>query len=91
VKAVVRWHHERYDGTGYPDRLKGDEIPLSAQIVGILDVYDSLMTNRPNQPALTADEAIARIALCRGWWSDRVVDAFLAGVAQHLGGRSSST
>src|SRR5437867_2404423 len=43
LKPIIRWHHERYDGTGYPDRLKGDEIPLAAQIVGMLDVYDALM------------------------------------------------
>jgi putative nucleotidyltransferase with HDIG domain len=89
VKAIVRSHHERYDGTGYPDRLKGAEIPLSAQVVGILDVYDSLMTTRPHQPALTGDEAIGRIALCRGWWSEQVVEAFLTTVAQNSGGRSS--
>src|SRR5206468_1663243 len=40
IKPIIRWHHERYDGSGYPDRLKGDEIPLAAQIVGILDLYD---------------------------------------------------
>src|SRR5207247_1287969 len=42
LKPIIRWHHERYDGTGYPDHLKGDEIPLAAQIVGMLDVYDAL-------------------------------------------------
>src|SRR6266513_387665 len=45
LKPVIRWHHERYDGTGYPDRLKGDEIPLAAQLVGILYVYDALTTS----------------------------------------------
>src|SRR5258706_2547580 len=41
LKPIIRWHHERYDGTGYPDRLRGDEIPVSAQIVGIVDAYDT--------------------------------------------------
>ena len=82
VRPIMRWHHERHDGSGYPDRLKGDEIPLSAQIVGILDVYDSMTTTRPNQPALTAKEAVVRIVLCRAWWSERTLEAFLATVAQ---------
>ena len=81
LKAVVRWHHEHYDGSGYPDRLKGDEIPISAQIVGILDLYDSLTTPRLKQPTLTVDQAVRRITECRHWWSERVVEAFLAIVA----------
>ncbi|MGH7672399.1 MAG: HD-GYP domain-containing protein, partial [Gemmatimonadales bacterium] len=81
LKPIIRWHHERYDGTGYPDRLKGDEIPLAAQIVGILDVYDELTTARPNQPALPVDQAVAWITAHRAWWSERVFDAFLKAVA----------
>ena len=42
IKPLIRWHHEKYDGTGYPDRLRGDEIPIEAQIIGIVDVYDAL-------------------------------------------------
>ena len=52
IKPIVRWHHERYDGSGYPDRLRGDDIPVSAQIVGIADVYDALTSTRPYRPAL---------------------------------------
>jgi putative nucleotidyltransferase with HDIG domain len=77
LKPVIRWHHERYDGSGYPDRLKGDEIPLAAQIVGILDVYDALMTARAYQPARTADQALAELTRYRRWWSDPVFEAFL--------------
>jgi len=77
LKPVIRWHHERYDGTGYPDRLKGDEIPLAAQIVGILDVYDALTTSRAYQPARTADQALAELTRYRRWWSDPVFEAFL--------------
>src|SRR5204862_216013 len=47
LKPIIRWHHERYDGTGYPDRLRGDEITLSSHVVGIADVYDALTTARP--------------------------------------------
>ncbi|HEY2806074.1 MAG TPA: HD domain-containing phosphohydrolase [Gemmatimonadales bacterium] len=82
VRPVIRWHHERYDGTGYPDRLRGDEIPLSAQIVGILDVYDAMMTSRPHQVAFTSQQALARISLSRDWWSKRVYEAFLEVISQ---------
>ena len=77
LKPIIRSHHERYDGTGYPDRLRGDEIPLGAQIVGILDAFDALTTTRGDQVALSVDEAIAEIKRRRGWWSERVFDAFL--------------
>ncbi|HEX9610474.1 MAG TPA: HD domain-containing phosphohydrolase [Gemmatimonadales bacterium] len=76
IKPIIRWHHEKYDGTGYPDRLEGDEIPVGAQIVGILDFYDALTNARPNQAALPPDRALAHITQCRGWWSERVFDAF---------------
>src|SRR5207247_318449 len=66
IKPVIRWHHERYDGTGYPDRLCGDEIPVSAQIVGIVDVYDALTTTRPYRPAFSRPAALAQIDRCRG-------------------------
>src|SRR6266700_562377 len=72
LKPIIRSHHERYDGTGYPDRLKGDEIPLGAQIVGILDAFDALTTTHAYQAALPVAEAIAQITRRRGWWSDRV-------------------
>jgi HD-GYP domain-containing protein (c-di-GMP phosphodiesterase class II) len=82
VRPIIRWHHEHHDGTGYPDRLRGDEIPLGAQIVGILDVYDAMMTTRPHQAAFTSQQALARISLSRSWWSERVFEAFLEVVAR---------
>lgn len=81
LKPIIRSHHERYDGTGFPDRLKGDDIPLGAQIVGILDVFDALTTTRAYQAALSTDQAIAEITRRRSWWSPRVFDAFLKVVA----------
>ncbi len=82
LKPIIRWHHERYDGTGYPDRLRGEEIPVSAQVVGIVDVFDALTTDRPYRPALSFDAALAEIERCRGWWSGAVHDAFGASVAR---------
>jgi putative two-component system response regulator len=58
VRPIIRHHHERYDGSGYPDGLQGDEIPLVAQIMGVVDVYDAVTTRRPYQGPHTAQEAI---------------------------------
>jgi len=77
LKPIIRWHHERYDGTGYPDRLRGDEIPVAAQIVGIVDVYDALTTARSYRPAMSHESAMLEIEKCRGWWSEAVYNAFL--------------
>ncbi|HKW42207.1 MAG TPA: HD domain-containing phosphohydrolase, partial [Gemmatimonadales bacterium] len=76
LKPIIRWHHERYDGTGYPDGLSGDAIPLFAQIVGLVDVYDALTTARPYRPAFTRGEALAQMAGARSWWSEAVFNAF---------------
>ena len=77
LKPIIRWHHERYDGTGYPDRLRGDEIPVAAQIVGIVDVYDALTTARSYRPAMSHEAALVEIEKCRSWWSEQVYAAFL--------------
>jgi putative nucleotidyltransferase with HDIG domain len=76
IKPMIRWHHEKYDGTGYPDRLKGDEIPLSAQIICIVDVYDALTTTRSYRPAMEHAEAMRRMEESRQWWSPAVYAAF---------------
>lgn len=60
-REITRWHHERYDGRGYPDGLKGDEIPLSAQIVSLVDVYDALTSERVYKPAFSHEKAIQMI------------------------------
>ncbi len=77
LKPIIRWHHERFDGTGYPDHLRGDEIPIAAQVVGVVDVYDALTTARPYRPALSRDAALSEIEKCRGWWSEAVYAAFV--------------
>ena len=83
VRPIVRWHHERLDGSGYPDGLKGDRIPLLAQITGIADVYDAIVSVRPYkaaQPAAVACE-ILRDEVKRGRQRADLVDAFLQAVA----------
>ncbi len=82
LKPIIRHHHERYDGTGYPDRLRGDAIPLSAQVVGIVDVFDALTTTRPYRQAFSRRAAVATIEGSRGLWSDAVLRAFFASLAQ---------
>ena len=62
--SICRWHHERYDGRGYPDGLKGDEIPIEAQIVALADVYDALTSERVYKKAFPHEEAIRMI--CNG-------------------------
>lgn len=61
AKEICRWHHERYDGRGYPDGLKGDEIPISAQVVALADVYDALVSERCYKKAYSHEKAIQMI------------------------------
>ena len=77
IKPIIRWHHEKYDGSGYPDRLRGDEIPVNAQIICIVDVFDALTTTRSYRPALSHAEALIKIQECRGWWRPDVHQAFM--------------
>lgn len=58
---ICRWHHERYDGRGYPDRLEGEKIPISAQVVAMADVYDALTSKRVYKPAFTHEKAVEMI------------------------------
>ena len=78
VLPVIRYHHEKMNGTGYPDKLKGEEIPLTARILQIVDVYDALTTSRPYKPALTVEEALAvmKKEVKRGWWDSHVFAEF---------------
>jgi putative two-component system response regulator len=80
VRPIVRWHHERLDGTGYPDGLRGDQIPLSAQIVGIVDVFEAVTNERPYQRKRTGDEALEllRAEVARGWRRADLIEPFAA-------------
>ena len=85
VKPIVRWHHEKIDGSGYPDGLRGDELPLSAQIIGIADVFDALTTARSYRAALPRGKALAELHRCRHWWWPEVYEAFRASVGAEGG------
>src|SRR5207247_8059185 len=74
-----------------PDRLRGDEIPLSAQIVGIADVYDALTSTRPYRPALSRERALTEMERCRGWWSEAVCTAFRKSLADPRGPTAESS
>ena len=78
IAAVVLHHHEWYDGTGYPAGLKGDEIPIAARIVCVVDAYGAMITRRSYKDAFTEEHARAELARCTGTQFDPgVVEAFL--------------
>lgn len=66
VVPIIKHHHERYDGKGYPDGLKGNDIPYLARIVSIVDTFDAMTTNRPYRKALTTEESLHEIERCKG-------------------------
>ncbi len=78
VLPIIRHHHEKLDGSGYPDGLKGEQIPITARVLQIVDVYDALTTRRPYKTALTSSEAIAVMTeeVGRGWWDPRIFEHF---------------
>jgi putative two-component system response regulator len=80
VRAIVRHHHERLDGSGYPDGLKGDHIPLVAQIIGLVDAYDALTTRRAYQHSHAHEAAfeILRDHVRLGWRSADLTESFIA-------------
>jgi len=80
VLPIIRWHHERQDGSGYPDHLKGDQIPITARVLQTVDIYDALTTDRPYRKALPMERAfeILRDEVRRGWWDGALVNDFEA-------------
>jgi len=96
VLPIIRHHHEKQDGSGYPDGLKGEEIPLTARILQVTDVYDALTTDRPYRKALPLEKAlvIMREEVKRGWWDGPLVDKLEALVTRSAvpvaGGRCES-
>jgi PAS domain S-box-containing protein len=83
--TIALTHHERYDGSGYPRGLKGEEIPLEGRITAVADVFDALLSDRCYRSALTADEAVEIIKAGRGTQFDpRIVDHLIAGLDEVL-------
>ena len=80
VRPIVRHHHERSDGTGYPDRLKGEAVPLLARIISIVDAYDAMTTERPYKAARTPDAAFSELRreACMGLKNEDLVEEFIA-------------
>jgi HD-GYP domain-containing protein (c-di-GMP phosphodiesterase class II) len=77
VAELVRHHQERWDGTGYPDRLRGNEIPIGARILAVVDAYGAITETRPYRAARTHEEAVAEIQRCAGTQFDpQAVEAF---------------
>jgi len=78
VHPIIRYHHERMDGSGYPDGLKGDQIPLTARVLQVVDIYDALTTDRPYRRGLSSDEAIEKLRneARRGWRDTDLIDAW---------------
>lgn len=77
IKPIVRAHHEKLDGTGYPDRLRGDEIPFDAQLICVVDVFDALTSTRSYRGAMSHAQAVAELHACRHWWRRDLFEAFM--------------
>ena len=83
VKPIIRGHHERWDGKGYPDGLAGDAIDVGARIVNVADSYDAMVTHRPYNNPMTWEQAVARLKQIAGSQHDpKVTEAFLAVLAR---------
>jgi putative two-component system response regulator len=87
VLPIIRHHHEKLDGSGYPDGLKDEQIPLTARIMQVTDVYDALTTNRPYRACLTREQAfeIMREEVRRGWWDGYLVEELRALIIEQEG------
>lgn len=78
VLPIIRHHHEKCDGSGYPDGLRRGEIPITARVLQLVDVYDALTTERPYKPAFSVNNAlqIMKGEVSKGWWDPEIFDAF---------------
>jgi HD-GYP domain-containing protein (c-di-GMP phosphodiesterase class II) len=82
---MVRHHHEHWDGSGYPYRLKGKDIPLGARIIAVANEFDAMTNDRPHRHALPVDRAASILRDGRGiQWDPAIVDAFLQSIADRL-------
>jgi putative two-component system response regulator len=78
VLPIIRHHHEKLDGSGYPDGLRGDAIPITARVLQIVDVYDALTTERPYKKAFPVIDALQTMQqeIAKGWWDPQIFDQF---------------
>lgn len=78
VLPIIRHHHEKLDGSGYPDGLAGDDIPVTAKVLQMADVYDALTTERPYKPAFPSKDALQTMKeeVARGWWDPHIFAQF---------------
>jgi len=78
VLPIIRHHHEKFDGSGYPDGLRGQSIPITARVLQIVDVYDALTTERPYKRSFSSSEALQTMKeeVARGWWDSDIFDQF---------------
>jgi putative two-component system response regulator len=78
VLPIIRHHHEKLDGSGYPDGLRGDAIPVTARVLQIVDVYDALTTDRPYKKAFSVTDALQTMKeeVAKGWWDPHIFDQF---------------
>jgi putative two-component system response regulator len=80
---IIRHHHEKFDGTGYPDQLAGDEIPLVARIVAISDAYDAIVSDRPYRKGMSREKAVAILDRGAGsQWDPELVPLFIRGLVE---------
>lgn len=78
VLPIIRHHHEKLDGSGYPDGLRGEAIPITARVLQIVDVYDALTTDRPYKKAFSITDALQTMKeeVAKGWWDPQIFDQF---------------
>jgi cyclic di-GMP phosphodiesterase len=78
VLPIIRHHHEKLDGSGYPDGLRGEDIPVTARVLQIVDVYDALTTDRPYKKAFSITDALQTMKeeVAKGWWDPHIFDQF---------------
>jgi putative nucleotidyltransferase with HDIG domain len=80
IKPIIRSHHEKYDGSGYPDGLRGDEIPLRAQVICVVDVFDAITTTRSYRGAMSWSKAMTEMQASKRFWDPAVYEAFMSAV-----------
>ena len=89
---MIRYHHERYDGKGYPDHLRGEEIPLGARVLALADAFDALTSNRSYRKKLASDEALGILAreTVEGHWDPAIYAALAAMVRKESAGSAGA-